>query len=144
MKVILDANVYVSYLLARRSTGSIIQVVETCMTNPQIELIVPPELLDEIRHTLLTKPYLRTRISSEDRTDLFEALRLVAHIPAPLIEILSLSRDPKDDYLLAHGLIEQADYLVTGDDDLLVLQRIDDLKIVSVPSFQSVLQVEIG
>ncbi|RLT34622.1 MAG: putative toxin-antitoxin system toxin component, PIN family [Chloroflexi bacterium] len=144
MKVILDANVYVSYLLGRRSMGSVTQVVETCMANPQIELIVPPELLDEIRRTLLAKPYLRSRISSEDRTNLHDALVLIAHIPTPLAEILPLSRDPKDDYLLAHGLIEQVDYLVTGDDDLLALQRIDDLKIVSVPSFQSVLHNEIG
>jgi uncharacterized protein len=139
MKVILDANVYISYLLGRRSRGSVTQVVETCMTNPQIELIVPPELLDEIRQALLTKPYLRTHISPEERTDLCDALVLVAQMPIPLAAILLLSRDPKDDYLLAHGLIEQADYLVTGDDDLLVLQRIDDLQIVSVPAFQSVL-----
>ena len=38
---------------------------------------------------------------------------------------------PKDDYLLAYGLMGGADYLVTGDEDLLTLGDVEGLKIVS-------------
>lgn len=48
-----------------------------------------------------------------------------------------LSRDPKDNYLLALALRSDADYLITGDDDLLVLKQIGNAKIVTMSDFQS-------
>ena len=36
----------------------------------------------------------------------------------------NLRQHPKDDYLPAYALVGQADYLVTGDKDLLVLQEL--------------------
>ena len=47
-----------------------------------------------------------------------------------------VTRDAKDDYLLAYALVGQADYLVTGDEDLLVLQEIEGLKIVNPTQFR--------
>ncbi len=144
MKVILDANVYISYLLARRSGRSITEVVDSCLSNPQIELIAPQELLAEIRRSVLAKPYLRTHIFEDELAALEEALALIAETPSPLSDILPHSRDAQDDYLLAYGLMERADYLVTGDDDLLVLERIESLRIVSVPVFWSILRTSPG
>jgi len=140
VKVILDANVYISYLLARKSGRSITEVVDACLTSQQIELVAPQDLLAEIRRSVLTKPYLRTHILEAELTALEDALRLTAYSPPALVDALPRSRDVKDDYLLAHGLIERADYLVTGDDDLLVLDRIESLRIVSVPVFWSILR----
>lgn len=144
MKVILDANVYISYLLARRSGRSITEVVEACLSNPQIELIAPQELLAEIRRSVLTKPYLRTHILEDELVALEEALALTARMPSSLADMLPHSRDAQDDYLLAHGLMEQADYLVTGDDDLLVLEQIENLRIVSVPVLWSIVRASLG
>jgi predicted nucleic acid-binding protein len=51
-------------------------------------------------------------------------------------------RDPKDERVLAAALGGRADYLVTGDDDLLVLNgdpRIRTLKIVTVREFLDLL-----
>ena len=52
-------------------------------------------------------------------------------------------RDPKDAKILALALGGNADYLVTGDDDLLVLNgdpRLGKLQIVTVHTFLTVLQ----
>ena len=42
---------------------------------------------------------------------------------APRIEapIPAVTRDPEDDYLIAYALVGRADYLVSGDKDLLVM-----------------------
>jgi putative PIN family toxin of toxin-antitoxin system len=140
VKVILDANVYISYLLARKSGRSITEVVDACLTNQQIELVAPQDLLAEIRRAVLAKPYIRTHILEAELAALEETLRLTASLPPAVVDALPRSRDVQDDYLLAHGLIERADYLVTGDDDLLVLDRIESLRIVSVPVFWSILR----
>ncbi|MEM7533787.1 MAG: putative toxin-antitoxin system toxin component, PIN family, partial [Chloroflexota bacterium] len=50
-------------------------------------------------------------------------------------EIPQICRDPKDDYLLAYAIAGKADYIVTGDKDLLVLEEIEGVKIVKVHDF---------
>ncbi len=52
----------------------------------------------------------------------------------------AVTRDPKDDYLLAYALVGKADYLVTGDEDLLELEQVDALKIVTAREFLTVLE----
>jgi predicted nucleic acid-binding protein len=45
------------------------------------------------------------------------------------------SRDPKDNKFLALAVSGQADYLITGDEDLLVLKSIGAIPIVSPAEF---------
>lgn len=54
--------------------------------------------------------------------------------------VTALTRDPKDDYLLAYALVGQADYLVTGDHDLLALQHVGDTQIVTTSEFWEILK----
>jgi predicted nucleic acid-binding protein len=55
-------------------------------------------------------------------------------------ELINYSRDPKDDYLIAYALIYQADYLVTGDKDLLVLGKVEELEIVRPAEMRKLLE----
>jgi uncharacterized protein len=139
MKVILDTNIYISYLLVNGKRRTITDIVEACLTDEDINLIVPQEMLEELSQTIQGKNYLRTHITQQDLAGLLEVLRITAIIPPLLEDIAPLSRDPDDDYLLAYGLIEEVDYLVTGDDDLLTLGEIDKLSIVGAPAFQQIL-----
>ncbi len=72
---------------------------------------------------------------------LLDILASVAE-PIPKIRepIPAVTRDPKDDYLLAYALVGQADYLVTGDGDLLVFGTVGKLSIVSPQSFEQFLK----
>ena len=54
--------------------------------------------------------------------------------------IPTITRDVKDDYLLAYALVGRADYLVTGDKDLLILRGlITGLEIVTPLQFSEIL-----
>ncbi len=44
-------------------------------------------------------------------------------------------RDPKDNKFIDCALSANADFIITGDNDLLVLKQIDDTKIVTVDEF---------
>lgn len=46
--------------------------------------------------------------------------------------MVKASRDVKDNYLLALSFDGNADYLLTGDMDLLVLERINDTQIIKL------------
>jgi len=50
-------------------------------------------------------------------------------------EPLDIVRDPSDNHLVAAALQENCDYLVTGDNDLLVLGSINMVQIVSPADF---------
>ncbi|MGI8690720.1 MAG: putative toxin-antitoxin system toxin component, PIN family [Thermomicrobiales bacterium] len=54
-------------------------------------------------------------------------------------EIPAVSRDPKDDKFLATAVLAGADYLVSEDQDLLVLQEYSGVRIVNAATFLSLL-----
>ena len=46
-----------------------------------------------------------------------------------------ICRDKKDNFLLSLAKDSKADYLLTGDEDLLVIQKFDDTEILSYTEF---------
>lgn len=124
-RVLADANIFISYLLAPDSSGAIAGMVES-LWRDDIELVFPDSVATEIRATIERKPYLQNRITPEDFEALIQELRAMAlpADPSPL-EILPVLRDSKDDYLLAEAVRANVDYLVSGDRDLLDIR--DDI-----------------
>ena len=140
MRVLLDTNVWISYLLAREETTTIRQVVRFC-TGRGVQLLLPEELIEEIKASIAKRSDLTRRISDTDIEELISQLRQVALVPPSLQqELAQYSRDPRDDYLLAYGLIHTCDYLVTGDRDLLVLRQVQALRIVEPADFLQLVQ----
>ena len=60
--------------------------------------------------------------------------------PQPLAQ--PVCRDPDDDEVLALALLAQAQAIVSGDNDLLVLQRFEDIAIITAA--QALAQLELG
>ena len=82
----------------------------------------------------------RPGLERDRLSDVLLGLRARAdHVaPLPMDALPIRCRDPKDDLILACALGGQADYLVTGDEDLLVLdgdERLGHLHIVRVVDF---------
>src|SRR5207302_9561309 len=109
------SNILISFLLTPRSKGAITAVVQAAVRQ-QFTLLVSRELLDEVLETIKLKQHLARRIDIRDANRLVNDILQVADVLPPLLEVLpSVTRDPKDDYLLAYALVGKADYLVTGD-----------------------------
>ena len=95
-------------------------------------LVVPQEVIgEEMERVVVEKEYLRTRILNESLVELVNALKALGTIRPPLQEVTPISRDPSDDFLLAHGRQEDVDLLVTGDEDLLSLSEPGSFIIIS-------------
>ena len=78
-----------------------------------------PELLGEIRDVLTTRPRIRKWISVQDASLFIATIEgLVDLVPDP-VEVLSVTRDSGDDYLIALARLHGVKVIVSGDKDLL-------------------------
>ncbi len=83
------------------------------------------------------------QLSDEDKMKLSRELKAetrkikLQHLLYQLENIMPRCRDPKDDYLLELAIVSKADYLVTGDKDLLDLDKIGTCRIVSAIEFDA-------
>ncbi|HKP52407.1 MAG TPA: putative toxin-antitoxin system toxin component, PIN family [Chloroflexia bacterium] len=135
----MDANVLISYLLVARQSA-ISTIVEAAFQH-RYTLLIPEELLTEGIQTVKNKPHLTKRITYQEVDRLANSLSAAAEFLPPILEdIVAISRDPADDYLLAYALVGRADYLVTGDDDLLSLGKVAGLQIIRPSDFLKILQ----
>jgi putative PIN family toxin of toxin-antitoxin system len=135
MRVLLDTNVLISYLLAPAGDSPVVDVVEGGIFG-RYALLLPQDLLEELVPKTRSKPYLAERIAPEQVQALVELLADVAEvIPRITQPIPAIGRDRSDDYLLAYAVVGRADYLVTGDRDLLVLGQVAETRIVSPSTF---------
>lgn len=139
MRVMLDTNILISYLLVSDTSSVIYKVVKEVITGEHV-LVLPPGLLQEVLKKIPEKPYLNQRITHADFKQFITLIESVVEKIEPVHEsIPRLLRDPKDDYLLFYALMTDVDYLVTGDDDLLSIGSVGNLHIVSPREFYNVL-----
>jgi putative PIN family toxin of toxin-antitoxin system len=82
------------------------------------------------------KPYLADNITRTDYEKLVARLRSHAEI-VDVHSTVDVCRDPKDNFLLALAQDGNADYLITGDDDLHVLKEFGQTKIMKLTEFET-------
>lgn len=140
IRAIVDANVFISFLLYPSGDGAPARIVRAALMHRYIPL-VSPRLLREIEEKSTGKPYLASRIDVVDITWLFERLIEVSeHRDDASLLYPTITRDAKDDYLIANAVIYQADYLVSGDHDLLDLGgEFEGVRIVSPAAFAALI-----
>ena len=119
MRVVLGTNVLVSALLTHEGLPArILQFVY----DGSLTLILSEPLLEEL-HEVLLYPKIRKRLdaSSIDVPRFIELLRFFATLVETKVADAPTVRDPDNRELLAALIQGPADWLVTGDQDLLAL-----------------------
>jgi uncharacterized protein len=136
MRVLIDTNVFISYLLSPHGAGAIRAIFEAWSLG-EFTLLLPEALLEEIQVTVTGRPHLSSKIPLEVLEEFVATIKAFSEEIGRITDpIPAVTRDPKDDYLLAYALVGSADYLVTGDDDLLALDgTIQELRILSPRQF---------
>lgn len=127
LRVVADANVLISAALARSANAPSVRTLDAALDG-RLQLITSPLLLREIAR-VLARPRLRKYLTIDEAlrfvADLADQTTLLTDPPPPYPAVC---RDPDDDYLVALATTHRADALVTGDDDLLVIDP-DELEI---------------
>jgi len=130
MKIVLDANVIISAFAAR---GLCESIMEVCLS--EYEILLCDELLEEILRNLRLKIKIPTNIID----NIGELLREHANISIPVALASDVCRDSDDIKILGLAVASNADYIVTGDKDLLVLKSFQGIPILNPRSFSDIL-----
>lgn len=125
---VVDTNLLVSAFLWRGTPGRLIELAG----EQEVQLFTSRVLLDELLATLnkkrLVKQVVATGLTAEQ---MLIGYRQVATLVTSRKLEQPVSRDADDDAVLACALASRADLIVTGDQDLLVLQAFSGVPIVT-------------
>jgi putative PIN family toxin of toxin-antitoxin system len=128
-RIILETNVIISALLREKSPAR--KVFDKA--NAGGEVLVSTSTMLEL-YEVIRKPKFDKYISLERRTQ-FIAAFLASATQIDTTSIIDVCRDPKDNRFLELAIDGHADYMVSGDDDLLVLHPYQVTKIVTPTDF---------
>ena len=128
MKVLLDTNVVFA---AFATSGLCAEVVEEAAS--RCELISSRVLLSELSRTLRKKIGVGPATSAALRE-----YRDVCNLVKPASLEAPVCRDPDDDHVLA-AVTADADFIVTGDEDLLVIGVFRGISIITPRRFLEIL-----
>ena len=132
MRIVIDTSVLVRYLL--RPSAATRELIEDLWLGDVVTLVVSPELVAELEN-VLERPKIRRYVAAEDAAVLVDAVKARSVLLDPLAEIPPFTRDPKDDKFVACGLSGGAEYLVSYDDDLLVLRAVRGMRLGTPEAF---------
>lgn len=130
IRLILDTNLWISYLISEE-----LAKLDELFDDDEVVLLFSKPLLEEFIE-VASRPKFRKFFSDDD---LEELLALFDHY-GEIVEVTSLvegCRDLKDNFLLALARDGHADYLLTGDLDLLELGTLEDTEILTYSAFES-------
>jgi len=129
-RVVVDVNILISFLIGKRLGGFL-----SLLREGEFVLLVSSPLLAELVD-VAARPKFRKHFPVEFAHQLAMTLTEAGElVDAATISATPLSRDPKDDYLLMMAAKGKADVLVTGDKDLLVMERYKDTAIMKAKTF---------
>ena len=132
MNIVLDTNIWISFLI-----GQILDEMEEQFLENEIHILTSNVQLYEVRD-VIARPKFAKYFNDSERAQLEEFLIKTAYLIDPT-EKIELCRDPKDDYLLELACAGDADYLVTEDEDLLILGNIRTTRIIRLSEFKTLL-----
>lgn len=141
MRVLLDTSVLISHLRSTNPTSSAAREVLRIALSGGYTLLFVEAVADELYRKLIERPDLAARIPRLDADELIADMRAVGElVPRRYEPYPHIGRDRKDDFLFAHAVLADADYIVTWDKPLLNLNQIEGMRIVSPPELFHILR----
>ena len=129
MKIIIDTNVWLSFLLVKRLSS-----LKEIFAEKEIEIYVSKTILGEISDVANRRKF-KGKINPDSLFLLFELIRQrCISVSLNIVSEVHI-RDPKDAFLLQMAHEVKADYLITGDLDLLVLKNFEGTSILTFSEF---------
>ncbi|MCX5902715.1 MAG: putative toxin-antitoxin system toxin component, PIN family [Proteobacteria bacterium] len=126
MRIFLDTNVLASAVATRGLCADVLREVLA-----RHDLIISNALLKELKRVLQKKFSVPSQLISGFIAMLQQDTILAAPIDSPGIQI----KDKDDIIILAAALSAEAELFITGDKELLELEKVGNLKIISPRAF---------
>ena len=124
-RIVIDTNVYLSHLMRPASIPSLALLRAWRRDIPRVSIAPLEELAASLQ-----KPKLAKYIRAADSISFLAELREISHTISVQSQF-NVCRHPKDDKFLALAVDGQADLILSGDQDLLVLSPFRGIPIVN-------------
>ena len=128
IKVIIDTNLWISFLI-----GKELAKLKQLIVGRTIQVVLCEQIIEEI-NLVTQRPKLQKYFPATKVQELLELLRIIG-LWIEVTSEVSICRDPKDNYLLALAKDSKADFLITGDGDLLTLVNFEGTEISTYKDF---------
>ena len=103
-------------------------------------MVTAPSPIEELEG-VLQRDYIQVLIRPAEGQVLLDAVYGKAEILADIREVPVYTRDPKDDKFVACAIAGRAEYLVTVDEDILVLEGLGDVRVVTPRGYVEAVRV---
>lgn len=127
MRIVADTNTVASGLIWQGPPRQIINAACAGTITLHTSITLLAELAEIIGRGKFIRPILRAGLSA---ADLVEDYQRLAVLVEPALLTAPVSRDPDDDHVLAAALGAEAQLIVSGDRDLLVLETLRNIPIL--------------
>jgi putative PIN family toxin of toxin-antitoxin system len=128
LKVVVDTNWWVSFAM-----NPLKSQLASLLLDDTIDFIGSLELQEEL-FSVIDRPELSRFFKGNAINELHEIFSKAVSVKSVSSEV-TVCRDPKDNFLLALCKDAHADFLITGDKDLLALQQFEQTTILSMSDF---------
>jgi len=131
-KVIVDSNIWISFLIGKNLKG-----LQAHIDSQFIKIVTCDEQFHELSE-VFKRPKIMRYFSQEQVIAFFELLDESSE-NLTIVTHTGICRDSKDNYLASLAIDSKADYLVTGDKDLLELKQVGGTIILKFSDFENIL-----
>lgn len=128
LKIIVDTNLWISFVISNKY-----KLLDNLLFSKKARLLFSKELITEI-NLVITKPKLKKYFTSNGLQHMLSAFEPFIDL-IEVHSVITICRDLKDNFLLALAKDGKADYLLTGDKDLLALKKFGKTKIMTITNF---------
>lgn len=132
MRAVIDTNILIRALI--KPTGTVGPIIRR-LRDGDYTAVYSESLLDELLEKLVL-PRIREKyhLTDSDVSDFLALLALRGEMVEPERKI-EVCRDPDDDMVIEAALEGKAQYIVTGDQDLLILEKFETVLFVTPRTF---------
>ncbi|MFT3885006.1 MAG: putative toxin-antitoxin system toxin component, PIN family [Flavobacteriales bacterium] len=131
MRLVVDNNVLISTFIGGQLAG-FFRVLES----EEVRLFTSRDQVAELMG-VLERPKFRKYFSESKARLAVDDFCDAANLVEGRLPIVTVCRDPKDNYLLALSKAAKADLLITGDEDLLVLKKFGRTEVITPAAFMA-------
>jgi len=132
-RIIIDTNLWIHFLLSKQFTFL------DKLLEKKVKLIFSDELLSEFLE-VVRRPKLSKYFQHKELEQLIELINQYAEFYT-VTSVVKICRDEKDNFLLALAKDSNSDYLITGDNDLLILKKFEHTQIVTIAEYKILKQL---
>jgi putative PIN family toxin of toxin-antitoxin system len=127
-KVILDTNILISFLLSKQDSK-----FDKILEKNKITLVFSKELLEEFIEVTSRPKFKKYFTKSDIKSFLLKLKSRTVFVKVS--SKVNVCRDSKDNFLLALAKDSKATHLISGDSDLLVLNKFKKTQIITLSDY---------